>query len=401
MAEMDHANLPKLMLISFDGFSWKYLSKLPSSKISHFQNFISSGVHVRWIENVFPTVTRTNHMSLVSGLYAESHGIVHNEFYDEAFDEDVPAAGKLTESDSRWVDSGAEPIWVTNSKAGEGRRSGSILWPCADARIMGMLPDKLVPGEWTVSQKEFTQEQRIDQALAWLGAPEGEAVNFVAVYFTEPDCLGHVYGPDSREVLDAIVECDKAVGYLMDQVEKKGLLGKLNIIITADHGQVAVYPETEINIDRLVDPDWYTPVPDLSISQPMVNIWPKEGCNEKLLAGLRHINLHVETKGSPDLQALHYSNSSRIAPIVIYGEEGWLISNDMSKKKLKGQHGWDPRHSVNMYPFFIAAGPAFKTGVKDGAPFNMVDVYPLMCHVLGLEPSPNDGSLKNVQHILA
>ncbi len=52
-----------------------------------------------------------------------------------------------------------------------------------------------------------------------------------------------------------------------------------------------------------------------------------------------------------------------------------------------------------MYPFFIAHGPGFKKGYKSPA-FNTVDIYPLMCHLLHIDPYPNNGSLENIEHIL-
>jgi ectonucleotide pyrophosphatase/phosphodiesterase family protein 5 len=66
-----------------------------------------------------------------------------------------------------------------------------------------------------------------------------------------------------------------------------------------------------------------------------------------------------------------------------------------------GQHGYDPRFAPSMYPFFIAKGPAFlSSGQRDLAPFSIVDVYEVMCCVLGITPNPNNGSLSRAEHIL-
>ena len=269
-------SLPKLLLISVDGFGWNFLGKLPRHQLPNFDAFINRGVQVRWVENVFPTMTRTNHMSLISGLYAESHGIIHNHFYDPVLGEAMPAAGQLTLNDSKWVDMGAEPVWVTNSQAGKGRRSGSIYWPCADAKIKGRLPDEIKPGEWTTTEEEVTPNTRIDWALDWLTGASPQYVNFAAVYLNEPDEISHMYGPDSQEVLDAIVSRDKIVGHLLSGMKEKNL-EDLNVIITADHGHMPVYPQQVINIDLFVDPSWYTAYPTLDLGQPMVNLWPQEG----------------------------------------------------------------------------------------------------------------------------
>lgn len=48
---------------------------------------------------------------------------------------------------------------------------------------------------------------------------------------------------------------------------------------------------------------------------------------------------------------------------------------------------------------FFAHGPAFQKGLKV-SPFNTVDLYPLMCKLLGIEPKPNNGSLENVKMML-
>lgn len=64
-----------------------------------------------------------------------------------------------------------------------------------------------------------------------------------------------------------------------------------------------------------------------------------------------------------------------------------------------GNHGYN-NSLPSMHPIFIAHGPAFKKNYS-ASPFNNVDVYPLMCHILELAPHPNDGDLKNVLQILA
>ncbi|XP_076466521.1 ectonucleotide pyrophosphatase/phosphodiesterase family member 5-like [Babylonia areolata] len=397
-------SLPKLLLITFDGFGWNFLNKLPASDLPGFQAFMEKGVHVRWIENVFPSVTRTNHMSLVSGLYSESHGIVENDFFDHTLQAAMPKPGELKEEDSQWVDVGAEPVWVTNSQAGNGRRSGTIFWPCADAKIKGRMPDEIRRGEWKVTEQEVSATDRIDLALDWLTGKSVQPVNFVAVYTEDPDETSHLWGPDSEQVLGAIRSRDEILQHLLSEMKKKNLEDEVNVIITADHGQLPVYPEAAINMDLLIDPSWYTAYPPVNITT-MSNLWPNEGRYQEVVEGLKgkHRSLHVATSSDgEDLVKMHYSSSPRIASIVVFAEPGWvMVGNDSQLSLKRGQHGWDPRFSANMWPFFMAKGPAFRSGVRDAEPFHMVDVYPLMCHILGLTPAPNNGSLGRAAHILS
>jgi hypothetical protein len=48
---------------------------------------------------------------------------------------------------------------------------------------------------------------------------------------------------------------------------------------------------------------------------------------------------------------------------------------------------------------FIANGPAFKAGLVV-KPFENVDVYPLMTHILGVTGEPNDGRFADVREML-
>ena len=57
----------------------------------------------------------------------------------------------------------------------------------------------------------------------------------------------------------------------------------------------------------------------------------------------------------------------------------------------RGSHGYDPA-LPSMRAVFIAHGPAFRAGTAL-PPFDNVDVYPLLTHLLGIPAAPNDGSL--------
>ncbi|XP_014675767.1 PREDICTED: bis(5'-adenosyl)-triphosphatase enpp4-like [Priapulus caudatus] len=103
----------------------------------------------------------------------------------------------------------------------------------------------------------------------------------------------------------------------------------------------------------------------------------------------------------------HYSNNPRIADIVVMADEHWAIATNavslsMSRpwfpNPYKGDHGYDNR-AMSMHPFFVARGPAFRKGLIS-EPFANVNVYPLMCEILGLAPAPNNGSIANVKHLL-
>ena len=81
--------------------------------------------------------TFPNHYSIVTGLYAESHGIVGNHFFDPEFNEEYSLGNRNAVSDGKWY--GGEPIWITAKK--QGRRTACFFWPGSEADIQGMRPD--------------------------------------------------------------------------------------------------------------------------------------------------------------------------------------------------------------------------------------------------------------------
>lgn len=65
--------------------------------------------------------------------------------------------------------------------------------------------------------------------------------------------------------------------------------------------------------------------------------------------------------------------------------------------QLKGMHGYDPEKNRDMRGILIGLGPAFQVG-KTAPAARTVDVFPLLCELLGLKPpSPLDGDLSRVQ----
>ena len=95
---------------------------------------------------------------------------------------------------------------------------------------------------------------------------------------------------------------------------------------------------------------------------------------------------------------LHYGTSPRVPAIFCLAENGWIVVTraiGMAALKdmpggLKGNHGYDPA-LPDMAALFVAHGPAFRSGVTV-APFDNVDVYPMLARVLGVVPEPNDGN---------
>ncbi|XP_061052111.1 bis(5'-adenosyl)-triphosphatase ENPP4 isoform X2 [Eubalaena glacialis] len=107
-----------------------------------------------------------------------------------------------------------------------------------------------------------------------------------------------------------------------------------------------------------------------------------------------HMNVYLKE----DIPArFHYQHNDRIQPIILVADEGWTIVLNKSSPKL-GDHGYD-NSLPSMNPFLAAHGPAFHKGYQHST-INIVDIYPMMCHILGLKPQPNNGTFGHTKCLL-
>ena len=383
-----------LLLISLDGFRWDFAGK---AHTPYLEFLTKTGVTVPYVRSVFPTVTLPGHYSIVTGLYPESHGIVSNTMYDPVLKARFGAA----QTDPRWWN-GAEPIWVTNQK--QKGTSGVLYWPGYNIKIKGMYPKyrEYSPSpnvdQFNKTEKVMSFEKRTEKVIDWLTGKNPP--NFVAVYFEEPDTTCHHEG--WSELPEAIQRVDKTVGLIVEGLKRHELLDKVNIIITADHGMANTSCSKVIDLDKYVDPENY----DFWDSWFNMLLAPKAGKMEDVYKRLKSVcHLHVYHKNEVP-EYLHFRNSSRISPLVVFPSEGWLVSSKNGRRVTMPKNGqWtELAHGFNckcksMSAAFIARGPSFKENFE-GKPFESVSLYPLMCKILGIQPLPNNGSLDATADLL-
>ncbi|CAL8075713.1 unnamed protein product [Calicophoron daubneyi] len=335
-----HSLHPKLLLISFDGFRYDYLDLAArrNANISGFLKIWDSGFRAQWVENEFTTRTGPSHFSIVTGRHEESHGIIDNVFFDPELNKTFFFSSNLSMRESYWFDVGAEPIWVTNQR--QGHKSGVIFWPGSTTPIKGIVPTAAYP----VYNSSIPLKTRIDDVVRWLTE---ENMNLALLYYHEPDSQGHKTGPNSPELLKTIEELNEAIEYLLRKIKENKVLSlSLNIILTSDHGMIEVSRNDVIILENYLDEKMYfSPGPSVRV---LWGLWPVGGYTQKniieKLSG-KHEHLHVYRKEDVPPR-LFYSASSRIAPVVVYPDPGWLIAKSTKDILTMGMVIMDMTHSV-------------------------------------------------------
>jgi len=375
-----------VVLVSLDGFRYDYASKYGATNLQRMAEEGASAPD--GMIPSFPSITFPNHLSLVTGLYPEHHGIVENNFYDPARKQKY-ASRDASVQDGSWY-SGV-PLWILAEK--QGMRTACFFWPGSEAEIDGMRPSFYIHYNNSVPD-----EKRIEQAIAWLKLPTAERPHFITLYYFEPDHSGHEFGPDSEQTRQAVQHVDSLIGTLAADLKEIPL--PIDLVVVSDHGMTNVEGDW-IDLDRYADLSDF-----VTIKNESALYAPSEEAAERAYKQLHGASDKFAVYRRKDVpEHLHFDSNPREGDPVVIPTGPYMIrahaaeNPEVPKPDLKGEHGYDPSKMKDMRAIFYAAGPDIKSGVEL-QPFENIDVYPLIAKILGLRIGAIDGHIQPLQGIL-
>lgn len=411
---------PTTILISLDGFRADFLNRGITPRLNAF---IAEGVSPVYMRPSFPSVTFPNHHTISTGLYPESHGVVGNTFWDEELQEEFFYTNPNAMNPKWW---GGEPIWVTAES--QGIRSAIHMWPGSEAHIMGVEPAFID----SYNGKE-PLPNKVTRILELLDKPGQEnklaevadmRPQLIAAYVPNVDSDGHKYGPNSTEIRATIAGVDKLLDGVFKGLEERNLTQIVNVVVVSDHGMATTDTSRLIQLEDILD----TNLIEHMDGWPLFGLRPKNPDDLQslydTLAAEAAVNpgfeVYLRDKNMPE--RYHFSKNERIAPLWMIPKTGWAIVTkkdfDVADAKAKGTvyhprglHGYDHEHPL-MRAIFVARGPAFPHPPNSRVePFRKscilllrnvllttclenTEVYNILCDSLGLEPKPNNGTLR-------
>jgi len=376
---------PYVVLVSLDGFRYDYAQKYGAP---HLLAIASRGASVPdGMIPAYPSVTFSNHYTIVTGLYPEHHGIVANSFYDPERKQHFSYSDPKTGADGSWY--GGTPLWVLAEN--QGMRSACFFWPGSEADIDGVRPSYYLKFD-----NKVPDEDRIDQVIAWLRLPPAKRPHFITLYYSDTDHAGHQFGPESPEEAAAVHHVDDLMGHLEAKLHKLHL--PIDLIIVADHGMDTLQGGW-INLDQWADLSGFET--DGALIYP-----PNDAVAEKAFEQLKGASDKFNVYRRHDVPTdLRYDSNPRIGDPVVVLNGPYLVRaksapapND-KPPDIKGMHGYDPFRFKTMRAIFYAEGPDIRRGVTV-EPFENVNLYPFIAKILGLKIGTVDGDLKVLQGIL-
>lgn len=144
------------------------------------------------------------------------------------------------------------------------------------------------------------------------------ASDFTSLYISELDQVGHRYGPDSVQVDLALSDVDHGLSFLLDNLQRYNRTD-VNVIVVSDHGMLLSNASRVIRLDTIID---LKSVIVLG-SSPVLHIWPQDDAS--LNAAMLSLSSSSVTgysmyNRSTMPSRFHYTNSDRIAPIVLVAD---------------------------------------------------------------------------------
>jgi len=398
-----------VIVISMDGIRHDYPDRQVSPGFSRMQ---AEGLRAKKLIPTFPSNTFPGHASLATGTLPERHGIIDNTMWDKK-----TASHFKPEESHLWLE--AEPIWISAER--QGKKAATYYWLGSEGAWRGKTASYFKTPFKGVSSEQI----KLDQIEQWLDMPVDRRPSLIMAYWHGADSQGHLYGPNSSQVLSQFAEQDAYLQKLQAMIDQRKAWEYVTLIVVSDHGMSLA---SRRNIQAINLPAIF--------KQEGINVYLKKS------NAIAHVNLKRDSDLESALKLLQQqkgfaiyhagrlfndsqhefsellgqaplTHPTRSGDLVLLAKKGyffsskiidfldkWLIflpSSFLSDSIGKGIHGLSPYHP-DMAAILFAQG----RGVPQGAVLaevNMIDVAPSIAQLLGIEP-PLQATGKSIFPIL-
>ena len=411
-----------VVLISIDGMRPDFYLD-PRWPAPNLQQLMKEGAYAFHMKSVFPSFTYPSHSSMVTGVYPATHEVCYNAPF-------APLG-----SDGRWnwetANIKARTIWDAAKEAG--LTSAIIQWPVSVGapvtwNIPEIWPEKDGEDRITEVRKHSTPglveeiEQNATGLLTkdnmneeYLSFDENSGrmaayiikkykPNLLAVHFAAVDGQEHEEGREGPKVRLAVAATDRAIGEVLEAIERAGLKDSTAVIIVGDHGFSDMHAYIKPNIllaqkgllhkgadwGMMFQPAGGSAFLYLQHPEDTSALGQVRGLLNSLPDSVRNKFRIVE---KPELVRMGADKKAVMAlasvpGIIFSGSSEGSVTGGI---KGGGHHGFDPS-LPEMYTGFIAGGEGIHKGMVIPE-LTVVDIAPLVMGLLGVEFHAKDGVL--------
>ena len=389
-----------VVLVDWDGFDPSYLGTAPTPNLDSLRRRGSLSI----ASSTYHTISNPARASMATGAYPERHG---NAAY--VFD---PVAGRA-QGQSRFLASET----IAESLAAAGKTTASVQW-----YIVQDHGTRYGDPEHLYVQPGGSFERRVDAAIEILNRRPvnsgGQMVtvpkipDFLAVYSSDLDGLGHDQGPASPAMPALLAEHDRQLGRLIQATKDVGIYEDTAFLLTSDHGmtewtrtllpQVAAAIEAAGYTAEVVRPG-QAPTPAAEAI-----VVPGGRIGDVTLRGdvrRSHARRRIERalEELPEVQRVHDEGDLRrmratdkLGDLVVEARPPYgFVDQDAPPGQSRGVHGSVSELEV---PLFMA-GAGIERGERPHRP-GLVDIAPTIARLLGTR-SPEDTQGRALRELMS
>ncbi len=416
--------MTSVLIVVFDGLQ---PAQIRPDLMPNLSRFAGEGVFFENHHPVFPSVTRINAASMVTGRYPGGHGLAANTMVARDYDPNLvfsalePTLAELARKTGRvllaptladiFAERGLEytaigvgtsgNAYVHNPRADTS--GGATIH--TDFTLPYSLHERLEArfGEWPAESQPNTP--RFYHAIRILTEhilPERQPT-VALIWSSEPDKAQHATGVGSAMSDRAIREADAGFGRVMAWLDANGRGSETDVMVVSDHGYSTIRETVDVESyvrdagysadDVLIAPNgasvlFYTRDQDTA-SRLASHLMDQPWCGAVLAseaAGAIEGSLPLSLTGgdgprAPEI-AMSFAWNSRTNAA---GYDGFVYSSGGASGL--GQHGSMSKHEMNNT--LLARGPSFQSQKRITSPTGNVDIAPTVLELLGL-PIPDD-----------
>ena len=410
-----------ILIVAFDGLQ---PVQVTPALMPNLAAFVAEGVAFDNHHPVYPSVTRINAASMVTGRNPGAHGIAANMLvmrdYDPhtAFSALEPTLAKVALKTKVLLAPTLAEILSGHGleyvSVGSGTSGNSYLHNPEASRVGGAtihpefclpypLHDEIVArfGEWPPEGETNKDKllRAVDIATEYVLAERKPVVTFV--WFSEPDKSQHAHGVGAEVSTRALREADEQFGRLLAWIEDAGT--DTDVIVISDHGYSTI--SEVIDVEGLLRAAGFPPGDEpggvtvasnggsvlfyahdrdaATVDRLAMFLMRQRWCGAlvasdavgRIEGTLPASLVGVEGPRAPDI-AMSFRWDSRVSPA---GYAGYAFSAGGGPEL--GQHGSMSRHEMRNSLF--ARGGSFRSGVRIESPTGNTDLAPTVLHLLG------------------
>ncbi len=425
-----------VILVSIDGWAHHYFDD-PKCHMPAVKALAANGVRAKRMECSFPTVTWTNHTTLVTGVHPGRHGVLANAYFDREQRKKIPLIPDPIFNKDEIV----KTPTIYDAAKGAGLMTAAVIWPASrgaktlDWTVPDVFDQALFEKYGTPSLLEEAREAGIpfEKQMEWCklgnaGKAQRDYMyallathiikkhkpNFLAIHLVSLDSFEHAHGRQVPEAYWAANDSDNRVADLIRATEEAGIRDKTAFIITTDHGFVT-YTKS-INANAALRRDGFVKsvlgkslAPDSQVFAMAEGgscfVYVLDAANRDSilqqitpkLAKLEGVQGVVEAKDFDSrLHHLTPDQDGREPDLVLLAGDGYTFTDSLTDTEViipndppKGAHGHyqlDP----NLYGTCVISGAGVKQGVVLDEMKN-IDVTPTMAKLMGIPFPDADG----------